>query len=113
MATLSVQDLDRTGLSEDANLQSAASGGDQCPNDGRTFLVVDNGDTSAHDVQPDAVVQAFGKDIDPDPITVIAGERFLIGPFPVSDFGKTLNWTYPTGVTSVQIAAVRLANVSA
>lgn len=113
MATLTVQDLDRTVLSEDANLQAAASGGDQCANDGRTFLVVDNGDTAAHDVQPDAVVQAFGKDVDPDPITVTAGERWLIGPFPVSDFGTTLNWTYPTGVTSVQVAAVRLSHVTA
>lgn len=113
MATLTVQDLDRTGLSEDTNLTGAASGGDECPNDGRTFLVVDNGDTSGHDVQPDAVLQAFGKDVDPDPITVAAGERYLIGPFPTEDFGQTLSWTYPSGVTSVQVAAVRLSNVTA
>lgn len=113
MATLSVQEVDRQGLSEDVNLTAADVAGDECPNDGRTLLVVDNGDASDHDVQLDAVLQAFGQDVDPPAVTVTAGERFLLGPFPKGDFGSTLTWTYPSGVTSVQVAAVRVSGVRA
>jgi hypothetical protein len=58
MATLSVQTQDRTGLNP--TTQAAEAGGDDFANDGRTYLYVNNTDGSPHDVQPDAVVQAFG-----------------------------------------------------
>lgn len=111
MATLSVQTQDRTGLNP--TTQAAEAGGDDFANDGRTYLYVNNTDGSPHDVQPDAVVQAFGKDVDPDPVTVPAGANgFLIGPFAKEDFGSTASFTYPAGVTGLEVAAVQMAGVT-
>lgn len=113
MAQLSIKTIVRGGVQPDeANYPAAASGGDQCDNPGTVFLHVVNGDTASHDVQVDGKVTKFGKDIDPDPVTVPAGEERLLGPFPREDFGSTLEWTYPTGVTAVSVQPYKLSNVT-
>lgn len=112
MATLTIKEIVLGGVQPDqANYPSAAAGGDDCDNPGTVFLHVVNGDASPHDVQVDAKVTKFGNDIDPDPVNVPAGEERLLGPFPKEDFGSTLSWTYPSGVTGVTVQPYKLSGV--
>ena len=109
MATLSVQDVVVTGL--EPTLVAAAGGGDDFPNDGLTFLVIDNADASPMTVTVDDTgsvspvgATAFTPDVD---VIVTNGEQRYIGPFPVSRFGNSVALSY-TSATSVTVAAVRL-----
>lgn len=109
MATLSVQDVVLGGV--EPSLSAASSGGDDCPNDGRTFLYVENTDTASHDVSPNADKPGrFGKDVDPDPVTIPAGSWKLLGPFDRDIFGSNLDWTY-SSTTGMSVAALRLTSV--
>ena len=112
MATLSLKEIVLDGVQPDqGNYPSASAGGDDCENPGTVFLHVVNGDTSPHEVQIDGKFTKFGKDIDPNPVNVPAGEERMLGPFPKADFGSTLNWTYPSGVTSVTVQPYKLSGV--
>lgn len=107
MATLSVQNISRTGLN--LSTQAAAGGGDEFPNDGRTFLYVNNGGSG---ITATIVTQQTvdGKAVADDAITVSGGQSRYIGPFPPSiynDVNDRVQVTY-SGVTSVTVAAVRL-----
>lgn len=88
MATLTVQNIARTGLNP--LLAAAAAGGDQFanPSDQRTFLWVDNADASAKQVtiaaQDTSVnVPGYGTlTVSDIVVSVPAGEARLIGPIP-------------------------------
>lgn len=110
MADLTVKDVVLSGVAP-GSYPSAASGGDQCENPGTVFLHAVNGDGSPHDVQVDSGFSKYGKDVDPDPVTVPAGEERMLGPFPRDEFGSTLSWTYPTGVTGLTVQPFRLSGV--
>lgn len=110
MATLTVQDIDRSAGLEPTYV-AAAGGGDDFPNDGDTFLVVINGGGAPITVTGDSTVMCnFGFDHnEPDGVSVPAGDTRFFGPFPVSRFGASLAVSY-SGVTSVTVGAIRLTS---
>ncbi len=109
MATLTVQNLNHTGLSP--SFVAVAAGGDQFANDGRIYIYVKNTNGATRDVTIDSGVncnQGFDHNI---VVTVPAttGEK-LIGPFPMSRFNDAtamvqITYEADAGVT---IAAIRL-----
>lgn len=110
MAQFTLEDCDLGGLSP--TLNSANSGGDSARNPGAVFLYVENTDTTSKDVQPnDKNTTKYGTDVDPPSISIAAGSFKVIGPFPREDFGDPLEWTYPSGVTGVNVAPIRLTGV--
>lgn len=111
MATLSVQNINITGLNP--SFAAAAGGGDDFPNDGsKTFFVCKNGGggpiTATFDdtgsVSPTGA-SAFDADV---AVTVPAGEERWCGPFSTVRFTGSVAVTY-SGVSSVTVAAVKLA----
>lgn len=105
MATLSVQVITLDGT--EITLAAAAGGGDQFANTGREYLDVDNASggsitvtcAAEHDCDQGFTHNAAA--------AVGAGERHLLGPFPVARFGRTVEVTY-SGVTSLTVGVVRL-----
>ncbi len=109
MATLSVQVINHTGLSE--ALAAAAGGGDQFQNDGRIFLHVKNSNVSTRVVTINSqnnCSQGFDHDI---AVTIPAntGDK-MIGPFPPGRFDDGSGFVQVTYSTEVDltIAAIRL-----
>lgn len=115
MATLSVQDLVRSGGME-ASYAAANSGGDVMPNDGKTVLHVKNGSGGNITVTAAAVITSKDLGGTYGPFTrasvavqVDAGEERFIGPFPKSTFNNSsgqVALTY-SGVTSLTVAALK------
>jgi len=64
--------------------QAAAAGGDDFVNDGEKVLVIEhtNGAGSDVDLTITTTKMVDGEDVDDKVITIPAGERHLIGPFP-------------------------------
>lgn len=108
MATLTVQNISRAGLN--LSTQAAAGGGDEFPNDGRTFLYVNNGGGSPITATIVTQQTVDGKAVADDAITVTNAQGRYIGPFPPSIYNDVNDRTQVTysGVTSVTVAAVRL-----
>lgn len=106
MAALTVQKTALTGLNP--AYAAAAGGGDTVANDGKTFLHVKNGHTSAQTVTVDSKVACSqGTDHDVAVSVPNGGER-MIGPFDAARFNNAsgaLDITY-SGVTALTIAAV-------
>jgi hypothetical protein len=121
MAVLSVQTIPVSGLA--ASMTSASAGGDKFDNanDGRTFLRVKNGGGASINVtiakQAASVnVGGFGAlAVADEVIAVAAGAEKDIGPFPAGRFNDAngqVNVSY-SGVTTVTVAALRLAQLVA
>lgn len=116
MATLTVQDLVKSGGLE-ATYAAAAVGGDVMPNDGRTLLHVKNGSGGNITVTAAAVITSVDLGPTYGPYTranvavqVDAGEERFIGPFPQQAFNNAsgqVAMTY-SGVTSLTVAALRV-----
>ena len=108
MAVLTVQDIKHTGLNP--SFVAAASGGDQVPNDGRTFIYVKNGGGGSINVTVDQKKKC-NHGFDHDAVVAVpAGQERIIGPFTKHDFDNASNQfevTY-SGVTTVTVAAIRL-----
>lgn len=110
MATLTVQDLKRTGLAP--TYAAASAGGDKFAPSKDTFLHVKNGSAGALTVTvvtpnsliPDVAIADVAVSVP------AAGER-MIGPFPYEHFANSADGlcdiTY-SGVTSLTVAAVRI-----
>lgn len=104
---LTVQACVISGL--EASFVAAAAAGNSFANDGYTFLEVVNGDSSDH-VVTITTPKTYGGIALADPtVTVTAGERRHIGPFPKELFNQSdgavlVNYD---GVTSVTVAAIR------
>lgn len=111
MADLTVQDIDRAAGLAVATV-AAAAGGDTFDNNGRTFLVVNNGGAGVITVTVDSVTPcSYGSDHnEPSAASVAAGAERLFGPFPTTRFGASTAVSY-SAVTSVTVAAVRLPGV--
>lgn len=107
MADLSVETIDRNGLSP--TFASLNSGGDTFANSGdRVFFVAKNGDTSSHTVtvnSKEQCDQGFDHDVS---VTVPAGEERWIGPFPRARFGDPVELSYDA-VTSMTGRPVKLS----
>ena len=108
MATLTVQDIVLTGLNP--SYVVSAVGGDEFANDGKTFIHVKNGHTSAWVVTVDSVAPC-SQGYDHNAVVSIpaSGER-IIGPFDKHRFDDSAGKVQITydGVTVLTIAAIRL-----
>ena len=109
MATLAIQIINHTGLSE--SLAAAAAAGDQFANDGRIFLHVKNTNGASRDVTINSqnnCSQGFDHDII---VTVPAttGDK-MIGPFPPGRFDDGSGFVQVTyeSEAGVTVAAIRL-----
>lgn len=111
MATLTVQDVARTGLNP--SYDSADVAGDEFINDGNTILHAKNGDASSKTVTitsyADTGVGLTTEDIS---VTIPAGEERMIGPLPKSAYNDTNNKAQVSydAVTSVTVAAISLGD---
>lgn len=120
MATLSVQNIAKTGLA--VSYVNAAGGGDEFVDNGRqeTFLEVVNGSGGSINATIEAVktaktVDGVGPITVPDIIVVVpASGRRMIGPFPSAyiDAGGIVAVAY-SAATSVTVAAIRCAKIDA
>lgn len=112
MATLVVQSIPRTGL--EATYAAATSGGDEFPNDERTFFHIKNADAGDHTVtftaQKTAVQMGGHGSVPIADIAVIvtaAEERMIaVPPASFNDGNGRVQATYDA-VTSVTVAAIR------
>lgn len=106
MAVLAPQKIVRTGL--EATYASAAAGGDLFPNSGREWVEIINGGGS--DITLTVVTPGTyqGQALADDTITVTAGERRHVGPFPpemYSNASGQVALAY-SAVTSVTVAVL-------
>lgn len=107
MATLTVNDLSVAGGGATVSLSAASGGGDDVPNDGRTFVLIDNASGGPHTVTFDSIrPSSYGTDVDPQ-VVVAAGTQQLVGPFNVHRYSDSLGVTY-SGTGSLTIGAFRL-----
>ena len=114
MATLTVNTIDRLGTIADfaSLLVAAAGGGDAFPNDGATFLVVQNNDASSKTVTVAflSTVTVDGQVPPNKQFTVSAGKTLIVGPWPqnfYSDTNGNVDLTY-SAVTNVKVGAFNL-----
>lgn len=107
MALLTNQQAAVTGKA--VTFAAAAGGGDTVNIDGTIVLIVRNGDASSKTVTVVRPGTEFGAAVADVPVTVPAGETWVIGPLPQSfeDTDGLADITY-SAVTSVTIAAVRV-----
>ena len=108
MATLTVQEISRSGITP--SYGAAAGGGDQFPNDGRTYLHIKNGGGSSITLTVATQMTVDGKAVADDAITVTNAQERVVGPFPpgiYNDANGMVQLTY-SGVTSVTVGAFRL-----
>lgn len=110
MATLTVQTISLTGL--EPTYAAAAAGGDEFPNDGRTFLHVKNTNAATRTVTINSRSNC-DQGFDHDPAVVIdatTGDT-MIGPFDTARFNDPatgrVSVTY-SAVTGVTVAAIKL-----
>ena len=111
MAVLTVQAVTRAGLNLTDALVAASAGGDSFANNGLEVLAVVNAGGSSVTVTLPYVATADGQTITSRTVVVGAGKTALIGPFPqalYNDANNRVAVTY-SGVTSVSVAALRLA----
>jgi hypothetical protein len=119
MAVLTRVDVNEGGQGLAAGGAACTGGGDSVVNDGRTVLVVKNGDASPHSVTVTPAKATTQQDglgaLTKAAITVAvaAGDVAVIGPFApalFNDINGKIAITY-TAVTSMTIMAVRVAKV--
>ena len=83
--------LTRAGTAPATTAALDATNGNSVPNDGHTWIVVDNTDTASHTLTVHLVGGTDGQGITPKTITVAAsttGQMF--GPWPLDSYGTTL-----------------------
>lgn len=107
--TLTVQTASLGGLELTNNAADAA--GNNLPNNGRTFVLLQNGDssptTATFVTSGTATSEALA--IADMAVVVTNAKDELVGPFPTDTFGTTLNITY-SSVTSLTVDAFKLAD---
>jgi hypothetical protein len=107
MATLTIQDISRSGLTP--SFAAAGVAGDEFSNDGMTYIEVINGDAGAHVVTIATQLTDDGLAVADRTVSVGAGVRKKIGPFQKSiynDANGKVQITYD-GVTNVTIGVFR------
>lgn len=112
MADLTIQQLGTNGGPNDGalTLETPNAGGDRFANDGNTFLLVEFGGAATGDVQVEGVPNS---DAGRDGSSLIATAVSVIkvaGPFKPRPWnnGANVDLTYPSGVTGVTLAAIRV-----
>lgn len=108
MAAYTVKNVTRAGV---IDTLAAVASSDTFANDGKTFLVVDNGSGGALGVTFDLAVDPNASEpaasTSATSISVPTGERHIFGPFPTGKFGTTVTVNYDT-TASVTAGAFRL-----
>lgn len=107
MATLTIEDAPVTGL-DSVTFVAATLAGDEAPTDVGTALLVRNGSAGTLGVLVATPGTVRGLSIEDPQIDVPAGEVGVI-PLIRAVFGSLAQITYPGGVTSLEVAVVRLA----
>ena len=109
MATLSVQSPTTSGIA--LSFGSAASGGDQFLNDGKSILLVKNGDSSAKTVTVAGQRTCNQGSTHNAAVSVAAGAQEAIGPFNPAFFNDPNGYVQVTysAVTSVTVAVVKVS----
>lgn len=115
MATLTVYTADRLGTSNiTVNAVSASAGGDQFANTGYELLWIKNGGggniTLTINVQ-ETIDAELALTVTNATVTILAGDEYLIGPFPPSVYSDTNNNVQLrySGVTSVTVTVMKPA----
>lgn len=109
MAILTVAEIARAGVAN--TLTAAAGGGDSFANDGRTYFEILNGGGGAITVTFVTQQTVDGLAVADLAVSVAAGARTKVGPFPPSiynDANGRVQVTY-SGVTTVTVNPFRLA----
>lgn len=109
MATLSVSQITTAGIA-DPSLTTAAGGGDQFSNNGKTYLKVANA-TGATVTVTIASQQACSQGATHNTTASVAsGQTKLLGPFPADRYNDANGYVQVSysGVTSITVGAVAL-----
>lgn len=109
MAELTVQEAAQAGVA--LTLNSAAAGGDEFSNDGRTIIIAENGDGSSTTITVTSEATLAGLAVSDLEVAVAAGATKAIGPFPVNVFNDSdgnVNLSY-SSVTSLTVAVLKVA----
>lgn len=109
MALLATQVVTRAGLRVDNALVAASAGGDTFVPDRDTSIVVNNGGGTAVTVTVVTPGTVIGLPIADVSVSVPAGQRFEIGPFPYEFFADVSGFASITysSVTSVTVGVFR------
>ena len=111
MATLSSQQVNRTGLN--AAFAAAAGGGDEFANTGLQFVAIKNTDAASRTVTFVTQTTVDGLAVADLAVVVAAGATFYVGPFKptyYNDSGGKLQLTY-SAVTNLSVAILELGSV--
>lgn len=110
MATLSVQVVARAGLTP--SLAAVAAGGDEFSNEGYTFVELRNGHGSASRTITFVTQSTVdGQAVADRTVTVAAGARALVGPFPTGTYNNAndrVAMTYSDSGADITVGAFRL-----
>lgn len=104
MATLTVQDIVRTGL--ETTYADAAGGGDDFANTGVEFIHIKNGSGSDITLTIVTTETIDGLAVADRTVVITAGEERMIGPFPCRWYGASVSLTY-SDVTSLTLAIIK------
>ncbi len=107
MATLTVKSPARAANSFPE--ESAAVGGDEFVNTGSELLIIENGDAASMTLTVVTQIMVDGEDLDDKEISVPAGERHLLGPWPenvYNDENGKVQLTY-SSVTSLTVGVLK------
>jgi hypothetical protein len=101
---VTVTKIDRNGSDVATLKDTAIADNNSFPNNGQTFLQVDNGDASPVTVTVQTPRQVDGLDVAEYTLSVGASERQIFGPFPTETFNQTdgtvyINWSSVTSLT--------------
>jgi hypothetical protein len=110
MATLTVTSISRAGVAANPTAATSGAGGDEFANDGHTFIEVVNGGGGSITVTLDIKVTVDGNAVTDRTVTVAAGARKRIGPFPTAFYNDPTTGRAKvtfSGVTSVTVEAIQ------
>ena len=86
-----------------------AAGGDTFANDGQTLVALTNTDAAAREVTFVATGLCSHGGLHNHSVTVPAGGRRVIGPFPLNRFGRSVATTYASGISNFTAFVYRSA----
>lgn len=110
MATLTVTAVSRAGVTAGPVAATSGGGGDEFPNDGRTLLEVVNGGGGSITVTLDIKQTVDGGAVTDRTVTLAAGARKRIGPFPPAIYNDPTTGRAKvtfSGVSSVTVEAFK------
>lgn len=103
-----VTEITRTGVAPAAQVAGDASNDHDLPNDSRTWVEVQNLNVAAVNVTFVTPGNVSGQAIDDQVVSVPGASTRLVGPFPTSLFGETLQIDVATNAADLRFRAFRL-----